>query len=170
MMDAAQIEKLWRRECAMLEGFINDRDEEIARLRQRNEQLVEFLLSLCNSLREWKKEEFKEKDIELHISPELIMTRAEIKQSSFIGPSGAELAWNEMKNDDALAGPENKPTIQEGLQAIHDAGGYAWDTIDDPKSVFAGQEENCPSCGGTKETCGCDDQTRTFSPRKRGGQ
>ena len=34
MMDAAQIEKLWRRDCAMLEGFINDRDEEIARLRE----------------------------------------------------------------------------------------------------------------------------------------
>lgn len=78
---------------------------------------------------------------ELHISPELIMTRDEIKQSSFIGPSGAKLVWNEMKNDDALAGPENKPTIQEGLQNIHDAGGYAWDAIDDPKSVIAGPEK-----------------------------
>lgn len=43
---------------------------------------------------------------ELHISPELIMNRDETRKSSFIGPSGAKLVWNDMKKDDALAGPE----------------------------------------------------------------
>jgi len=87
---------------------INVLEAENARLRQRNEQLVEFLLSLCNSLHEWKNEEFKDKDVELHISPELIMPRDETKKSSFTGPSGAKLVWNDMKKDDALAGPEKE--------------------------------------------------------------
>ena len=42
----------------MKEHRINVLEAENARLRQRNEQLVEFLLSLCNTLAAWKNEEF----------------------------------------------------------------------------------------------------------------
>lgn len=44
----------WMRKCDNLEA-------DNARLRQHNEQLVEFLLSICNTLAAWKNEEFKTK-------------------------------------------------------------------------------------------------------------
>ena len=58
MMPVDEIVKSWRRENEMLEDIIKTREAENAWLRQRNEQLVEFLLSIYNVLTAWKNEEF----------------------------------------------------------------------------------------------------------------
>jgi len=104
-----------------LEREYSDILNEFNKLKVEKARLRRFLLSLLRTV--WISPEQAEEIIsnvcdgkyddalagperELHISPELIMNRDETRKSSFIGPSGAELVWNDMKKDDALAGPE----------------------------------------------------------------
>lgn len=50
--------ELYQEQLNVLTKQVAELEAENARLRQHNEQLVEFLLTLCNTLSAWKNDEF----------------------------------------------------------------------------------------------------------------